>query len=152
MICPNCGFDNPEGTSYCGKCGTKHGAAAPVSITKTMETPSQRLPRGVVIGGRYQISEELGRGGMGVVYKAVDNKLKRYVALKFLPFEWTYDPQAKERFVREAQAAAALDHPHICTVHEIDEAEERMFISLAFLEGRSLKAKIERGLVNIADA
>jgi len=152
MICPNCSFDNPEGTSYCGKCGTKHGAAAPFSVTKTMATPTQRLPRGVVIGGRYQIIEELGRGGMGVVYKAVDNKLKRTVALKFLPFEWTYDPQAKERFAREAQAAAALDHPNICTVHEIDEAEDRMFISMAFLEGESLKAKIERGPLKIDEA
>jgi len=152
MICPNCGFDNPEGTSYCGKCGTKHGAASPVSVTKTMETLSQRLPRGVAIGGRYQISEELGRGGMGVVYKAVDNKLKRTVALKFLPFEWTYDPQAKERFVREAQAAAALDHPNICTVHEIDEAEGKMYISMAFVEGESLKTKIERGPLVIDEA
>ena len=152
MICPNCSFDNPEGTSYCGKCGTKHGAAAPVSVTKTMETPTQRLPRGVVFAGRYQIIEELGRGGMGVVYKAVDNKLKRAVALKFLPFEWTYDAQAKERFVREAQAAAALDHPNICTVHEIDEAENRIFISMAFVEGESLKARIERGLLKIDEA
>jgi TolB-like protein/tetratricopeptide (TPR) repeat protein len=152
MICPICGFDNPEGTSYCGKCGTKHGAAAPVSVTKTIETPTQRLPRGMVFAGRYEISEELGRGGMGVVYKAVDNKLKRTVALKFLPFEWTYDAQAKERFVREAQAAAALDHPNICTVHEIDEAEDRMFISMAFVEGESLKAKIERGLLKIDEA
>jgi len=152
MICPNCGFDNPEDTSYCGKCGTKHGAAAPLSVTKTMETHSQRLPPGVLIGGRYQISEELGRGGMGVVYKAVDNKLKRTVALKFLPFEWTYDPQAKERFVREAQAAAALDHPNICTVHEIDEAEGKMFISMAFVEGESLKTKIERGRLVIDEA
>jgi len=152
MICPNCGFDNPEDTSYCGKCGTKRDAAAPVSVTKTMETPTQRLPRGVVIGGRYQIIEELGRGGMGVVYKAVDNKLKRTVALKFLPFEWTYDAQAKERFVREAQAAAALDHPNICTVHEIDEAEGRMFISMAFIEGESLKTRIERGPLKIDEA
>jgi serine/threonine protein kinase/tetratricopeptide (TPR) repeat protein len=152
MICPICGFDNPEGTSYCGKCGTKHGAAAPVSVTKTIETPTQRLPRGMVFAGRYEISEELGRGGMGVVYKAVDNKLKRTVALKFLPFEWTYDAQAKERFVREAQAAAALDHPNICTVHEIDEAEDRMFISMAFVEGESLKAKIERSLLKIDEA
>jgi serine/threonine protein kinase/tetratricopeptide (TPR) repeat protein len=152
MICPNCSFDNPEGTSYCGKCGTKHGAAAPVSITKTIETPTKGLPPGGVFAGRYEIIEELGRGGMGVVYKAVDNKLKRTVALKFLPFEWTYDVQAKERFIREAQAAAALDHPNICTVHEIDEAEGKMFISMAFVEGESLKAKIERGLLKIDEA
>jgi TolB-like protein/Tfp pilus assembly protein PilF/predicted Ser/Thr protein kinase len=117
-----------------------------------MATPTQRLPRGAVIGGRYEISEELGRGGMGVVYKAVDNKLKRTVALKFLPFEWTYDPEAKERFVREAQAAAALDHPNICTVHEIDEADDRMFISMAFIEGESLKTKIDRGPLKIDEA
>ena len=152
MICPNCGFDNPDGTSYCAKCGTRHGAAPSVSVTKTIETPTQRLPPGGVFAGRYQIIEELGRGGMGVVYKAVDNKLKRTVALKFLPFEWTYDAQAKERFVREAQAAAALDHPNICTVHEIDEAEGRMFISMAFVEGESLKAKIDRGLLKIDEA
>ncbi len=150
--CPNCGFDNPEGTSYCGRCGTKHGAGAPVSVTKTVETPTQRIPGGTVIAGRYQIIEELGRGGMGVVYKALDNKLKRTVALKFLPFEWTYDAQAKERFVREAQAAAALDHPNICTVHEIDEADGRMFISMAFVEGESLKARIERGPLKLDEA
>jgi serine/threonine-protein kinase len=149
MICPFCGFDNPEGTSYCGKCGTKHGASAPAVITKTLVTPTQKLPQGKIFAGRYQIVEELGRGGMGVVYKAIDNKLKRTVALKFLPVEWTYDPQAKERFVREAQAAAVLDHPNICTVHEIDEADDRMFISMAFIQGESLKTKIDRGPLKI---
>src|SRR5512139_1223100 len=152
MICPYCGFNNPEGTLFCGRCGTKHGAAGPASITKTIESPTQRLPQGMLFAGRYQIIEELGRGGMGVVYKAVDNKLKRTVALKFLPFEWTYNAQAKERFIREAQAAAALDHPNICTVHEIDEAEGRMFISMAFVEGESLKTRIERGLLKIDEA
>ncbi len=70
MICPNCGFENPEGTSYCGKCGTKHGAAAPVSVTKTIETPTQRLPRGVVIGGRYQIMPSLAQAEGGRISPA----------------------------------------------------------------------------------
>jgi TolB-like protein/Tfp pilus assembly protein PilF len=119
--------------------------------TKTLITPDQKLNPGSIYAERYEIVEELGRGGMGIVYRAVDNKLKRTIALKFLPSEWTYDVQAKERFVREAQAAAALDHPHICTVHEIDEAEGRMFISMAFVEGESLKTRIERGALKLGE-
>jgi TolB-like protein/Tfp pilus assembly protein PilF len=119
--------------------------------TKTLITPGQKLEPGSIYAERYEIAEELGRGGMGIVYRAVDNKLKRTIALKFLPSEWTYDLQAKERFVREAQAAAALDHPNICTVHEIDEAEGRMFISMAFVEGESLKTRIERGALKLGE-
>jgi TolB-like protein/Tfp pilus assembly protein PilF/predicted Ser/Thr protein kinase len=119
--------------------------------TKTLITPGQKLDPGSIFAERYEIVEELGRGGMGIVYRAVDNKLKRTIALKFLPSEWTYDLQAKERFIREAQAAAALDHPHICTVHEIDEAEGRMFISMAYVEGESLKTRIERGPLKLGE-
>jgi serine/threonine protein kinase/tetratricopeptide (TPR) repeat protein len=94
----------------------------------------------------YKILEKLGGGGMGVVYKAEDTKLKRLVALKFLPPELTRDEEAKERFVHEAQAASALDHPNICAIHEIDEAEDgQIFICMAYYEGETLRKKIERG-------
>lgn len=98
-----------------------------------------------IIAGKYRIISELGKGGMGVVFKAEDAKLERRVALKFLPPELTEDPEARERFVREAKSAAALSHNHICTVYEIDEEENRLFIAMEYIEGESLRQKIFKG-------
>ncbi len=100
----------------------------------------------------YKILSKLGEGGMGVVYKAEDLKLHRFVALKFLPPESTRDTEAKERFFHEAQAAAALDHPDICTIFEIDGADDQTFISMAYIDGERLKDKIDRGPLKVEDA
>ena len=101
----------------------------------------------------YRILEKLGEGGMGVVYKAEDTKLKRTVALKFLPSVLTRDPEAKERFIQEAQAASALDHPNICNIHEIDDTEEQqLFIVMAYYKGDTLRRKIDDRSLGVPDA
>ena len=100
----------------------------------------------------YKILEKLGGGGMGVVYKAEDTKLKRTVALKFLPADLAREEEAKDRFVHEAQAASSLDHPNICTIHEIDETVDgQIFIAMAYYEGETLKKKIERGPIPLEE-
>jgi TolB-like protein/predicted Ser/Thr protein kinase len=147
MKCPNCGFEAASGSRFCPQCGSAFGHAeqGARSATRSIPLPSGTRPPGSLVGGRYRILAAVGEGGMGVVYKAEDTKLRRTVALKFLPAAIARDPQAKKRFLREAQAAAILDHPRICPVYEADEADGEMFLTMAFIEGRSLKERIAEG-------
>jgi serine/threonine protein kinase/Tfp pilus assembly protein PilF len=154
MKCPNCDTANPDDSKYCKECAAKLISEEDSAAlhTRTFQTPVKDLNEGALFAERYRIIEELGRGGMGVVYKAEDSKLKRTVALKFLPAEVTHILEFKDRFAREAQSAAALDHPNICTVYEFDESGERTYISMAYLAGQSLKKKIDAGPLDLDEA
>ena len=104
------------------------------------------------IVSHYKVISRLGAGGMGEIYKAEDISLKRTVALKFLPSSFTFDKEARQRFIHEAQSASALDHPNICTIYEIGETDKgQMFISMACYDGETLKEKIEKGPLRIEE-
>lgn len=154
MKCPKCQAEILDDSQFCSKCGTPihPGDKAFLSHTHTILRPIDELVPGTELAGKYKIIDVVGKGGMGIVYKAEDTKLKRNVALKFLPPELTKDEEAKERFVIEAQAAAALSHPNICTIYEITEEEGKSFIAMEYVEGLSLKNKIDKGPIVIEEA
>jgi TolB-like protein/Flp pilus assembly protein TadD len=138
-----------------------NGPAERLLETPAMHVVAQSIASGVASataslapGSRlshYRIHEAIGRGGMGVVYKAEDVKLERLVALKVLPDFLSRDEEALRRFEREARAASALNHPNICTVYEIDQSADQRFIAIEFLEGESLRDRIARGPINPAE-
>ena len=153
MNCPGCGLALPDGGRSCPSCGWSLAdsptASAPSPGRPAL--PSEEERRGL-FAGRYRLVRELGRGGMGVVWLGEDAQLRRPVALKFLSIELAAEPGARERFLREAQAAAVLDTPHVCTVYEAGEDEGRAYIAMAFIEGRTLKDRLTQGPLPIEDA
>jgi serine/threonine protein kinase/tetratricopeptide (TPR) repeat protein len=147
MRCPQCHTANPSDSRFCWNCATP--LPYDETLSRALEEPvvlDQELKEGIIFAKKYQIIEKLGGGGMGVVYKAADLKLKRLVALKFLPLSFSSHQEANLRFIQEAQAASVLDHQNICTIYEVDQSDRgQMYIVMAYYEGETLKKKIERG-------
>jgi serine/threonine protein kinase/Tfp pilus assembly protein PilF len=154
MKCPRCHSSNKDDSKFCANCGNPLGTeeTLPASLTKTRVTPAPAVSKDAMIAGKYRVIEELGRGGMGIVYKAEDTRLKRTVALKFLPPHLADLAEHKERFLVEARAAAALSHPNICVVHEIGEAEGRPFIAMEYVEGETLRDRVRSKTLTTEEA
>jgi len=151
--CPKCQSEILDDSRFCSKCGTPiHATEEEMdAFTRTLTTPSAGISLGSLLAGKYRVLEEIGHGGMGVVYKAEDMKLKRIVAIKFLPRELSMNPEARERFIQEARTAAALSHPNICTIHEVDESVDKPFIVMEYVEGENLREKIKKGPLPIGE-
>ena len=154
MKCSKCHSENNDTSRFCSNCAAPLASDARMadSLTKTITTPLPLVSKDSLIAGKYRIVEEIGRGGMGVVYKTEDLKLKRCVALKFLPPHLMDSPELKERFLIEAQAAAALNHPNICVIHEVGESEERPFIAMEHVEGETLRDRVKKGPLKTEEA
>jgi len=151
--CPKCQHENPFDTAYCGKCATPLPGIKEAVHTKTMETPAQELTTGSTFAGRYQIIEELGKGGMGRVYKAVDNRIKEKMALKLIKPEIASDKKTIERFGNELKLARKISHRNICRMYDLGEEKGTHFITMEYVSGENLKSFVRRsGLLSIGKA
>ncbi len=142
MQCPRCKSDNPDDTVFCGKCGTKFPSPEEVKVTETIEAPREELTTGFTFAGRYQIIEEIGKGGMGKVYKAQDKKIKETVALKLIKPEIASDKKTIERFSNEMKFARKVSHRNVCRMYDLGEEKGSHFITMEYVPGEDLKGMI----------
>jgi serine/threonine protein kinase/tetratricopeptide (TPR) repeat protein len=155
MKCPKCQFDNPSDTYFCGKCGAKlsfdrghelsspeSDAASPNLQTETLQAPVRELATGASFAGRYQVIEELGKGGMGKVYKVLDTSINEKIALKLLKPEIAADRETIERFSNELKFARKIRHKNVCQMFDLGKAEGAPFITMEYVAGEDLKSMI----------
>ncbi|MGB7297525.1 MAG: protein kinase, partial [Candidatus Aminicenantales bacterium] len=146
MRCPQCQAENAETSLFCSGCGAKLDAAKDLSLfkTETLQTPLKDLTTGSTFAGRYQVIEEMGRGGMGKVYKVLDTKINEKVALKLIKPEIASDRQTVERFSNELRLARKIRHQNVCGMFDIGEAEGAHYITMEFISGEDLKSFLHR--------
>jgi len=155
MKCPKCQAENSENKKFCGECGTQITQAEPVQSpaspaddismpTKTIEAAKEELTTGATFARRYQIIEELGRGGMGRVYKAMDTEINEKVALKLITPEIAKDKKTIERFRNELKFARKIRHKNVCQMYDLSKEEESYYITMEYVRGDDLKGMIRR--------
>ncbi len=144
MKCPKCQLENPETSLFCAGCGAKLDTAKDLSLfqTETLQTPVKELTTGSTFAGRYQVIEEIGKGGMGKVYKVLDTRIKEKVALKLIRPEVASDRQTIERFSNELRLARKIRHKNVCGMYDLGEAEGSHFITMEYVHGEDLKSMI----------
>ena len=144
MKCPQCDFDNPSGTRFCGNCGSSLYPSEKVSAPprETLRMPLKELTTGSVFARRYEVIEELGKGGMGRVYKVFDKKIKEKVALKLLKPEISSDEETVERFSNELKYARKIIHKNVCRMFDLGEEERTHYITMEYVSGEDLKSMI----------
>jgi len=144
MKCPKCHFDNPEDTFFCGKCGIKLPTEKISAPTETLESAKEELTTGSTFAGRYQIIEELGKGGMGKVYKANDTKINEKIALKLIKPEVAADKKTIERFSNELKFARKIRHNNVCQMYDLNEEKGTHYITMEYVRGEDLKRLIRK--------
>ncbi len=142
--CPKCQHENPDDTLYCGKCSTPLKPLEEISATKTFMTPAKGLTSGTTFATRYEVVEELGKGGMGKVYKAVDKEINEEVAIKLLKPEIASDESTVERFRNELKFARKIAHKNVCKMYHIAKDEETPYITMEYVKGEDLKSFVRR--------
>ena len=143
LKCPICEFENPDGEAKCRRCGTPLRLSGANSGSSKAAGGGQRLRQGQLLANRYYIVAEIGRGGMGSIYRAKDNTLKEEVALKTLLPQFLQDKHVVERFFNEARIARQLSHPNVVRVHDIGASQGTVYISMELLNGKSLRQILE---------
>jgi len=142
MKCPKCQSDNPDTSRFCAGCGTQLIPKEEISVTETLETPKEELSTGATFANRYEIIEELGKGGMGKVYRALDKELNEEVAIKLIKPEIAAEEKTIERFKNELKLARRISHRYIGRVYELMEEEGKPFITMEYVAGEDLKSLI----------
>jgi len=146
IVCPKCKTDNPDTASFCNSCATplKPSEDAPIEHTETLQAPREELTTGSTFAGRYQIIEELGKGGMGKVYKAQDTEIKEKVAIKLIKPEISADKNTIERFQNELKFARKISHRNVCRMYDLNKEEGSYYITMEYVSGEDLKSFIRR--------